>query len=86
VLIGPGKSAESELFDRWLTDTLAQNSDTRTAALIDWAKAPGAVASHPREEHLAPVFVAAGAAEGQAGRCVYTDNVLGAAVSAYQFG
>ncbi len=86
VLIGPGDSAESQEFDRWLTETLALGSEARNAALIDWAKAPGAKASHPREEHLAPVFVATGAAEGQAGRCVYTDTVLGAAVSAYQFG
>ena len=39
---------------------------------------------HPREEHLLPLMVAAGAAEG-AGARDYGESVLGGAVSAFRF-
>jgi aromatic ring-opening dioxygenase catalytic subunit (LigB family) len=74
----------SVAFDTWLTATATADAATRNAALIDWANAPAARASHPREEHLIPMMVAAGAADG-AGTRVYNDLVLGTAISAYRF-
>ena len=62
------------------------NLPDRDARLVEWAKAPSAREAHPREEHLIPLLVAAGAAGEDAGRRVFTDVVMGARVSAYRFG
>lgn len=47
-------------FNEWLKHTIMKKQDL--SALKDWEKAPGARVSHPREEHLLPLFVVAGAA------------------------
>ena len=61
---------------------------TREAALKDWEQAPAARRAHPREEHLLPLMVAAGAAAGEPGRCIYReDRFFGiSTVSSYRFG
>ncbi|MBC7682852.1 MAG: dioxygenase, partial [Ferruginibacter sp.] len=43
---------------------------------------------HPREEHLIPLMVALGAAEGDTATCVFhEDNVFGGiTVSSFRFG
>jgi len=78
---------DSVAFDNWLTDTLTNgDAHNREQLLVDWAKAPGARNAHPREEHLIPLHVVVGAAGPEAGRRMLEDTVLGAAVSAFQFG
>ena len=77
---------DSILFDRWLAQTVALPAKARDAQLIDWARAPGGLASHPREEHLLPLHVVAGAAGTDAGRRVFEDHVMGSVQSAYVFG
>ena len=52
----------AEAFDAWLRDTMSLEADARNRRLIDWERAPGARAAHPREEHLIPLMVATGAA------------------------
>ena len=42
--------------------TVGAEPTARDAALARWAQAPGARARHPREEHLLPLMVVAGAA------------------------
>ena len=74
-------------FDRWLTETVqAPDPAERDARLAAWAQAPGARLSHPREDHLLPLMVAAGAAGADPGRRDYGDSVSGKAVSGYRFG
>jgi aromatic ring-opening dioxygenase catalytic subunit (LigB family) len=74
-------------FDRWLTRTLCEEAaDARAADLADWLKAPSARLCHPREEHLLPLMVAVGAADGDPGRRAYHGTIWGKAVSAYHFG
>ncbi len=75
----------AEAFDAWLTESLA-DPGRRDVALRDWAQAPGARACHPREEHLLPLMVAAGAASGEAGARTYADHIRGKPISGYQFG
>ncbi|MGG6429735.1 DODA-type extradiol aromatic ring-opening family dioxygenase [Acetobacter ghanensis] len=73
-------------FDAWLTRTVCAPPPERTLGLVQWAQAPGARVCHPREEHLLPLMVAAGAAGQDHGQQIYSDTVLGKALSGYRFG
>jgi aromatic ring-opening dioxygenase catalytic subunit (LigB family) len=81
----PRGGRASEAFDAWLTEAVA-DPDRREAALTGWAQAPGARACHPREEHLLPLMVAAGAAPGEPGARTYAGHIREKAVSGFQFG
>ncbi len=84
-----GRSAGevSESFDRWLTHSVTELSgEARSEALNNWSKAPHARLAHPREEHLIPLHVVAGAAEQEPGTRVFSDRIMGAIVSGYRFG
>ncbi len=74
----------SEEFDAWLTDAIA--GDSRKDLLVNWEKAQYARDCHPREEHLLPLMVAAGAAEKEKGRRVFSDFVMNTRISGFQFG
>ncbi len=78
--------APSERFDAWLHETVAAVPEEREARLVRWADAPSARESHPREEHLLPLMVAAGAAGSAPGEQIFRDEVMGAVVSAARFG
>jgi aromatic ring-opening dioxygenase catalytic subunit (LigB family) len=75
----------SRTFDAWLTRAVESPAPQRDAQLAAWQSAPGGRFSHPREEHLVPLFVAAGAGGEAPGRRVFTDEPMGAAISAYRF-
>jgi len=82
-----GDGRASVAFDNWLAETATQADATqRNARLIAWEKAPNARACHPREEHLIPLMVAAGAAGQDAGRQSFNDRIGGQAVSCFSFG
>ncbi len=72
-------------FDRWLAETAAADADERARRLAAWRDAPWARLCHPREEHLLPLMVAAGASDSP-GTHDYGEVVLGGAVSAFRFG
>jgi len=80
----PAATEPSRLFDTWLTDATTSPTASRNAALQGWADAPYARFSHPREEHLIPLLVAAGAADGAA-TLDYSDEVLSTVISAFRF-
>lgn len=84
----PRFTAPSETFDDWLTAAVAAPPEQRWTALQDWASAPAARLCHPpqAEEHLLPLMLAAGAAEGSTGRKVFSDRVLETTISAFRFG
>lgn len=82
---GGGRSA-SEHFDAWLAEAVEREPGARRDALVTWSRAPAARESHPREEHLLPLMVAAGAAGEDPGRRIFKDDVMGVIVSAVQFG
>ena len=72
-------------FDAWLSDTLGGDRH----GLVDWADAPNARICHPREEHLLPLMVVAGAAGDDVMTMPYHEDSLGPtgiAVSAFHFG
>jgi aromatic ring-opening dioxygenase catalytic subunit (LigB family) len=76
----------STQFDAWLDRIVAKGRGERDASLVDWKNAPGGQSSHPREEHLIPLMVAAGAAGDDRGARVFRDVAMGAVVSAVRFG
>jgi len=74
-------------FDAWLSDTVCNtDSEARNRMLSKWADAPGGPNAHPREEHLIPLLVVAGAAGSEIGKKTLEDHVMGAVESAFQFG
>ncbi len=81
----PTGGLEAEAFDGWLTRAV-EHPARRDDDLIHWSSAPHARASHPREEHLVPIMVAAGAAEGEVGARTFKDHIFNKAISGFQFG
>ena len=74
-------------FDAWLSEAVSHPDPTeRNRRLLDWLRAPGAREAAPREEHLIPLLVAAGAAGGDSGAKIFEDRVMGAVQSAFRFG
>lgn len=80
----PRVAEPSREFDRWLTAAAEAEPSERTALLSRWSEAPWARLCHPREEHLLPLMVAAGAS-AERGVHDYGELVLGGEVSAYRF-
>jgi aromatic ring-opening dioxygenase catalytic subunit (LigB family) len=82
-----GDSRASVEFDAWLHDTISQTDPViRKARLVDWKDAPSARACHPREDHLIPLMVVAGAAASDPGRSSFRGLVGGKAYSCFAFG
>ncbi|NBW80952.1 dioxygenase [bacterium] len=60
----PDLKGVSQVFDKWLDEALCHSpAEAREQRLLQWNSAPHARLAHPREEHLVPLFVCAGAAE-----------------------
>lgn len=76
----------AEVFDAWLRETMALDVDARDARLADWAKAPAARLAHPREEHLLPLMVIAGAAGNDRAKLGFDGTFAGIRLSAFHFG
>lgn len=81
----PGAAEPSAAFDDWLRDVIEGDPAARETALNGWVNAPAARFAHPREEHLLPLMVAAGASDGP-GSAVYGEMVMGSMISAFRFG
>lgn len=84
--MGPHGRPAATAFDAWLRDSVTRSPAERDALLAMWQTAPAARAAHPREEHLIPLMVAAGAAGNDPGRLAYHGTLLGLELSAYAFG
>ena len=76
----------AETFDQWLRETATLDPAQRDQRLVQWAQAPAARLAHPREEHLLPLMVIAGAAGSDRGAMAFSGKMLGARISAYHFG
>ena len=82
---GPAPSESSLAFVHWLVNSMQQTADVREKELLTWEHAPFARECHPREEHLLPLHVMAGAGEGATASFPFRDKLLGAHVSAVHF-
>jgi aromatic ring-opening dioxygenase catalytic subunit (LigB family) len=81
----PRAASVAETFDGWLRETMTLEVDERNRRLEQWTSAPAARAAHPREEHLLPLMVAAGAAENDRASIGFNDTFTGIRLSAYHF-
>jgi len=86
---------KAEEFDKYLFDTCCSEEacttdgsgqSVRISKLEQWKSAPSAIFCHPREEHLIPLMVCAGAAEGEKGVRFYSNQGFGMATSSFKFG
>ncbi len=74
-------------FETWLARTCTDSTiseSRREALLIDWQEAPHARYCHPREEHLLPLQVCYGIAQGAA-KITFQEPIYGFMTSAYQW-
>ena len=85
-LLSANDAAGSITFESWLSESVSADAALRNERLREWRRAPHARVAHPREEHLIPLMVAAGAAGDDRGTHVFHDRILGASISGYRFG
>jgi 4,5-DOPA dioxygenase extradiol len=83
------KKASSD-FNAWLKQTITSSSspDEMKQGLTKWDQAPGARKSHPREEHLIPLFMTAAASDFAGAQVIYDttkDSGSEHAVTGYLF-
>jgi aromatic ring-opening dioxygenase catalytic subunit (LigB family) len=76
----------AETFDAWLRDAATRESSDRDRMLASWVTAPAARDAHPREEHLLPLMIIAGAAGADRGSVAYNGTFAGLRLSAYHYG
>jgi aromatic ring-opening dioxygenase catalytic subunit (LigB family) len=83
----PASTPVATAFENYLNVAVTQpNAAVRDQMLVDWERAPSARQAHPREDHLIPLMVVAGAAEADRGERIFVDHVLAVAMASYQFG
>jgi aromatic ring-opening dioxygenase catalytic subunit (LigB family) len=81
----PETPQRARAFDAWLTHAVESPAQERNALLTGWREAPFAAYAHPREEHLIPLMVAAGAGGEAPAARIFGDEPMGAAISGYRF-
>lgn len=80
-----GGAEPAAAFDRWLGEAVS-DPRSRNERLAAWRSAPGGRESHPQAEHLIPLMVAAGAAEGEPAVRAFHETIAGKPISGFQFG
>lgn len=75
----------AEQFDAWLRAAATAEPAERDRQLTAWSSAPSARLAHPREEHLMPLMVIAGAAGADRGTIAYNGAFGGLRLSAVHF-
>lgn len=83
----PASTSVAQAFEQYLNTAVTQDQEAlRNRMLVDWMQAPGARLAHPREDHLIPLMVAAGAAGADHGRRILLDHAMAVDMGSYQFG
>lgn len=77
----------ADAFQAFLNGAIGQDdARVRNDMLVRWESAPGARHAHPKEDHLLPLLVVAGAAGNDVGRPVFIDHVMEVPMASYEFG
>jgi aromatic ring-opening dioxygenase catalytic subunit (LigB family) len=76
----------SEQFEAYLHQAIRQpDAAERNRMLVEWQSAPAARLAHPREDHLLPLMVVAGAAGEDAGEQIFVDVAMSVVMASYEF-
>jgi aromatic ring-opening dioxygenase catalytic subunit (LigB family) len=82
----PQSTQPAQVFEQYLHDAVSQpDAAARNRQLVAWQSAPAARLAHPREDHLLPLMVVAGAAGADTGEQVFVDHVMQVPMASYQF-
>ncbi|SNS54657.1 Aromatic ring-opening dioxygenase, catalytic subunit, LigB family [Noviherbaspirillum humi] len=81
----PAAGAVSEQFEQYLYSAVADPAH-RIERLVNWAQEPSGRLCHPREDHLVPLFAAAGAAGDSPGERLIIEHAMGVTMASYRFG
>lgn len=77
----------AQAFETYLRHAISQpDTQARDRMLVDWESGPAARLAHPREDHLLPLMVAAGAAGPDVGQTLFVDHVMKVPMASYEFG
>ncbi len=82
----PGVYDKSMQFDEWLRAAVTAGAAERDERLARWSEGPFARFCHPREEHLLPLMVIAGAAGNDAGVVTWSGDFMRTRQTGYHFG
>jgi aromatic ring-opening dioxygenase catalytic subunit (LigB family) len=83
----PASTPVASAFEHYLNEAITQSDATvRDKMLVDWEHAPSARQAHPREDHLIPLMVVAGAAGADHGERIFMDHAMAVDMATYQFG
>lgn len=72
-------------FNDYLKQAVTSEPQQQEARLVGWQQAPHARHAHPREEHLLPLHVDAGAADCRPASIIFDDTLWGAPLSSYKY-
>jgi aromatic ring-opening dioxygenase catalytic subunit (LigB family) len=81
-----GARERAAAFDTWLQAAVTAAPAARSENLERWDEAPSARFAQPREEHLLPLMVAAGAAGTDRGVTTWSGSLAGLRGSGFRFG
>ncbi len=82
-----GATQPATAFEAYLNEAITQPDERkRDDMLVHWEQAPSARAAHPREDHLIPLMVVAGAAGADVGERLFVDFALKVPMASYRFG
>lgn len=79
-------TSASKEFDAYIQDAMLNPEHSvaqRRQLLVDWEQGPSARACHPREEHLLPLMVAAGAANFEQAAAPFDEEMMSVKVSGF---
>jgi len=83
---GPAAREPSQRFNAWLTAVVTGDVGEREKKLAGWEAAPAARLCHPREDHLIPLMVVAGAAGEDVGVVTWRGMFMGSEQVGWHFG
>jgi len=88
IMKDPKTLQKSQEFDLWLNKSVLEDDQPRQKIhenIVNWAQAPNARFAHPREEHLLPLLVCMGAAQGAqySAKNIFNESFLGTKVSGF---
>lgn len=81
-----GSTEDADAFTCYLSGAVALDAHERDEKLLHWERAPSARSAHPREDHLMPLLVAAGAAGADVGEVLFSELVMKIPMTSYGFG